>query len=78
MIKPDKCTSCGGTRLAERRITRSFGRRMEDLIVVQRLPVVVCRDCGETFIPGAALKSVEALRRNRARLERASVPVGKI
>ena len=78
MIKPDKCTSCGGSRLAERRITRSFGRRMDDLIVVQRLPVVVCRDCGETFISGAALKSVEAMQRNRAKLRRASVPVGRI
>jgi YgiT-type zinc finger domain-containing protein len=78
MIKPDKCVSCGGNRLVERRVTRSFGRRMDDLIVVQRLPVVVCRDCGETLISGTALKTVEAMRRNRSKLRKVGIPVGHI
>ena len=78
MKKPSKCASCGGTNLASRRVTRSFGARMADIVVVRDVPIIVCRDCGESFVSGATLKRVHALQRKRLTLRKAEVPVARI
>lgn len=78
MKKLTKCTSCGGRNLVSRRITRSFGTRMEDIVVVQDVPVIVCRDCGERYIPGPILKRIQGLLQNRAKLRKAKVPVAHV
>jgi len=78
MKKPGKCTSCGGHKLVNRRVTRSFETRIDDVVVVQDVPVVVYRDCGESFISGPTLKRIHALQQNRAKLRNAKLPVAQI
>ena len=70
-----KCTTCGSTRLTQRRVARSFGTNMENLVIVRNVPVVSCRDCGESYIRGQALKRVTAIVQNRAKLRKVEVPV---
>jgi len=59
-------------------VTRSFGARMEDIVVVRDVPIIVCRDCGERFVSGATLKRVHALQQKRLTLRKAEVPVARI
>jgi YgiT-type zinc finger domain-containing protein len=70
-----KCVSCGGTNLVTRKVTRSFGSSLDDLVIVHGIPTVVCRDCGENYVRGPVLKRLTAISQNRAKLRKVKLPV---
>lgn len=55
------CDICGksGTRI--RRVTRSYGKG-ENLLVIENVPVVVCPNCGESYLTADTLHEIERLK----------------
>ena len=74
----ERCAFCGSRRLVARRVVRSFGQRLDKLVIVGNVPVVVCRDCGEGFIKGETLKRLHALAQNRDKLRKTPIPIGRL
>ena len=58
------CDMCGKKRARVRRVTRSFGRR-SDVFLIEDLPVIVCRACGESYLTSETLHKIERLRLHR-------------
>ena len=78
MKKLEKCVACGSGRLVRKRVTRSYGRDLKDIVVVRNVPVVVCRDCGESYTPASALKRIQGIIQGRDALDKREVPVAKL
>jgi len=73
--KPMICEICGKEGARERRVTRSYGRG-GNLLVVERVPVISCPHCGESYLTAATLHELERIKRDRKeRAARRPVPV---
>ncbi len=48
-------------------MTRSYGRGAA-LLVIENVPVVVCPDCGESYVTADTLHLLERIKRHRRRL----------
>lgn len=72
------CASCGSTHLATKLVSRSYGHDASDLIVIDNVPIEVCRACGESYVSAQALKRIEQLRAERDTLVRIPIPVGHV
>jgi YgiT-type zinc finger domain-containing protein len=58
-----------------RRITRSYGRGA-DLLVIERVPVITCPHCGESYLTADTLHEIERIKLHRRSLAaKRSVPV---
>jgi YgiT-type zinc finger domain-containing protein len=69
------CDICGTEGARERRVTRSYGRG-GNLLVVERVPVISCPHCGESYLTAATLHELERIKRDRKqRAARRPVPV---
>ncbi len=69
------CEICGKEGARERRVTRSYGRG-GNLLVVERVPVISCPHCGESYLTAATLHELERIKRDRKeRAARRPVPV---
>ena len=62
--KPMICEICGKEGARERRVTRSYGRG-GNLLVVERVPVISCPHCGESYLTAATLHELERIKRDR-------------
>jgi len=58
------CDICGSERARIRRITRTYGKG-DDLLVIENIPVVSCPDCGESYFTAATLHEIERIKLNR-------------
>lgn len=58
------CEICGKEGARERRVTRSYGRG-GNLLVVERVPVITCPHCGESYLTAATLHELERIKRDR-------------
>lgn len=58
-MKFDACEICGGD-VRERRVTVDL-RRGQRLYVFYRVPIGVCRKCGERYYPGPVLERLGEL-----------------
>lgn len=58
------CGMCGKEGARVRRVTRSYGKG-EDLLVIQNVPVVSCPHCGESYLTAEALHEIERIKANR-------------
>ncbi|MBL7161774.1 MAG: type II toxin-antitoxin system MqsA family antitoxin [Anaerolineales bacterium] len=58
------CDICGksGTRI--RKITRSYGKG-ENLLVIENIPVVSCPNCGESYLTSDTLHEIERIKLHR-------------
>ena len=58
------CDICGkqGTRI--RRVTRSYGKGA-NLLVIENVPVVSCPHCGESYLTAETLHEVERIKLHR-------------
>jgi len=61
------CDICGKSGARIRRVTRSYGKG-ENLLVVENVPVVVCPNCGESYLTADTLHEVERLKLHRKKL----------
>ncbi len=58
------CDVCGKEGARRRRVTRSYGKG-ENLLVVQNVPVVRCPHCGESYLTAETLHEIERIKLHR-------------
>lgn len=56
-----KCDICGKEGARVGRVTRSYGRN-EDLLVIENVPVVSCPHCGQTYLVPETLYEIERIK----------------
>lgn len=72
------CAKCGSTDIARKLVSRSYGRDESDLLVIDDVPIDVCRACGESYVSAQTLKQIEDVKGRRDTLRRVSIPVGHL
>ena len=61
------CDVCGKSGARVRRMTRTYGKGKE-LLVIENVPVVSCPACGECYITAKAVFEVERIKAHRKQL----------
>jgi YgiT-type zinc finger domain-containing protein len=59
-----KCDICGREGARIRRVTRSYGKG-RDLLVIENVPVVTCPHCGESYLTAETLHEIERIKLHR-------------
>ena len=66
---------CGLEGVLVRRVTRSFGKG-EQILVIENIPYLFCPRCGERYYTAATLCEIERIKRTSvALLRRRPIPV---
>jgi len=60
----DICAFCGRRGVTTRLVTRSFGRG-RSLLVIERIPLLSCPHCGQSYFTAETLHEVERIRTHR-------------
>ncbi len=71
------CDICGKKGAEIRYMTRSYGKGA-NLLIIENVPVVVCPNCGESYLTAETLHEIERIkvhRKNLAKLK--SIPVAE-
>ncbi|MBN1867402.1 YgiT-type zinc finger protein [Candidatus Sumerlaeota bacterium] len=55
------CDSCGHDGARIKRVSRSYGKG-DDMVVIDKVPIVVCAHCGESYMTAETAHEVERLR----------------
>jgi len=58
------CDICGNSGARIRRVTRSYGKG-ENLLVIENIPVVSCPHCGESYLTAETLHEIERIKLHR-------------
>jgi YgiT-type zinc finger domain-containing protein len=58
------CDICGKEGARIRRVTRSYGKGA-NLLVIENIPVVSCPHCGETYFTAETLHEIERIKLQR-------------
>jgi YgiT-type zinc finger domain-containing protein len=58
------CEICGKSGARIRRVTRSYGKG-DDLLVIENIPVVSCPNCGESYLTADTLHEIERIKLHR-------------
>jgi YgiT-type zinc finger domain-containing protein len=58
------CDICGNEKARIRKITRTYGKG-EDLLVIENIPLVSCPHCGESYFTADTLHEIERIKMNR-------------
>lgn len=61
------CDLCGYERARIRYVTRSYGKGA-DLLIIENVPVVVCPQCGESYLTAETLHEIERIKMHRRSL----------
>ncbi|MBI4568225.1 MAG: type II toxin-antitoxin system MqsA family antitoxin [Planctomycetes bacterium] len=61
------CDICGREGAVLRHVAETFGRDV-DLLVIEKVPVISCASCGESYFTAETLRRVEQLKAERARV----------
>ena len=56
-----KCDNCGKEDVRIRRISRSYGKGV-NLLVIENIPVVNCPHCGESYLTADTLHEIERIK----------------
>jgi YgiT-type zinc finger domain-containing protein len=59
-----QCDICGKKGARIRRVTRSYGKG-KNLLVVEDVPVVSCSHCGESYLTADTLHEIERIKMHR-------------
>jgi YgiT-type zinc finger domain-containing protein len=59
--KRDRCDVCGKAGVLHRRLSRTYGRG-PTLLVVEDVPVMVCPNCGESYLTAETLQEIERIK----------------
>ncbi|OVE80484.1 YgiT-type zinc finger domain-containing protein [bacterium I07] len=69
------CDICGHEGVRVRRVTRSYGKG-KNLLVIERVPIVTCPHCGESYLTADTLHEIERIKLHRANLtKKRPIPV---
>jgi YgiT-type zinc finger domain-containing protein len=70
-----QCELCGAYSTRIRHVNRTLGKG-EEMILVEHIPLVVCRNCGQSYFTAATLHHLEQIRCTReTRTTSRTVPV---
>lgn len=58
------CDICGKSSALVRRVSRSYGRGA-DLLVIENVPIVSCPNCGESHLTAETLHEIERIKLHR-------------
>ncbi|MBI5379025.1 MAG: type II toxin-antitoxin system MqsA family antitoxin [Nitrospirae bacterium] len=58
------CAICGKEGARIRRVTRSYGKG-KNLLVIEKIPVISCPFCGESYFTAETLHEIERIRLHR-------------
>jgi len=58
------CDICGKEGAKIRRVTRSYGKGT-NLLVIENVPIVSCPHCGESYLTAETLHEVERIKLHR-------------
>jgi YgiT-type zinc finger domain-containing protein len=58
------CDVCGLDGITEKKVTRSFGKGKE-LLVIEDIPVQSCPHCGESYMTAETLHEIERIKMHR-------------
>ncbi|PKB79489.1 MAG: YgiT-type zinc finger domain-containing protein [SAR202 cluster bacterium Io17-Chloro-G9] len=58
------CDICGNDGAKVRKVARSYGKD-KDLLVIENVPVVSCRRCGESYLTAETLHEIERIKLHR-------------
>ena len=58
------CDLCGKDEAIVKQVTRSFGKKM-DLLIIEDIPVVWCSSCGESYMTAETLHEIERIKMHR-------------
>ncbi len=58
------CDLCGKSGARIRRVSRSYGKG-DDLLVIENIPVVSCSACGESYLTADTLHEIERIKLHR-------------
>ena len=58
------CDICGKEGARIRRVTRSYGKG-ENLLIIENIPLVSCPNCGESYFTAETLREIEYLKQHR-------------
>lgn len=61
------CDICGRRGAQIRYLTRTYGKGA-NLLVIEKVPVVVCPDCGESYLTAETLHELERIKLHRRAL----------
>lgn len=61
------CDVCGKEGARIRRITRTYGKG-KDLLVIENIPVMSCPHCRESYFDAETLHEIERIKQNRKSL----------
>ena len=58
------CDSCGKKGARVRKISRTYGRG-KNLLVIENIPAVTCPHCGESYLTAQTLHELERIKLHR-------------
>ena len=61
------CDVCGKKGAEIRYVTRSYGKGA-NLLIIEKVPVVSCPNCGETYLTAETLYEIERIKLHRKNL----------
>ena len=71
------CDVCGKEGAHIRRITRSYGKN-DNLLVIENVPIVNCPHCGESYMTAETIHEIERIKIHRKEFAiKCPVPVAK-
>jgi YgiT-type zinc finger domain-containing protein len=62
-----QCDICGNKEVKVRRVTRSYGKA-QNLLIIENIPVISCLSCGESYLTAETLHEIDRIKRNRNNL----------
>jgi YgiT-type zinc finger domain-containing protein len=61
------CEICGKNGAQIKHVTRSYGKGV-NLLVIENVPIVVCSNCGESYLTAETLHEIERIKLHRQSL----------
>jgi YgiT-type zinc finger domain-containing protein len=61
------CDVCGRKGARVRRVTRSYGKG-QDLLIIENVPAISCPRCGESYLTAETLHEIERIKTHRQNL----------
>ena len=70
------CDFCGKENAEVRLTTESLGKG-DNLIIIEDVPIIHCRNCGQRYLTAQTAHEIETIRRNRKAHEKRQVVVAR-
>jgi len=70
------CDFCGKESAEVRLTTESLGKG-DNLIVIEDVPIIHCRNCGQSYLTAQTAHEIETIRRNRKAYEKRQVIIAR-